>query len=186
VTVTFGNEAVKIAGPRGELSQSVNNRLKVSQEDGHLVVERRANSKQDRAMHGLTRSLLANMVEGVTKGYTKRLELHSSQGDVYRVTKQGENLVFQLGFSHTVEIAPKPGVRFDLETPTRGGQAMITGIVLISGNSKEDVGQQSAEIRSLRPPEPYKGKGIRYTGEYVRRKAGKAGKAGGKGAKGKK
>ena len=186
VSVDLADHKVFVRGPRGEMSQQVHERLQVAAEGNQLLVTRSSDAPSDRALHGLTRSLLANMVTGVTKGYEKRLELHSSQGDVYRVQKQGNNLVFQLGYSHTIEVVPKPGIEFRVETPPRTGTSLISGILVVSGNSKEDVGQQAAEIRSLRRPEPYKGKGIRYTGEYVRRKAGKAGKAGGKGAKGKK
>jgi large subunit ribosomal protein L6 len=186
VGIDINNHHITVKGPRGELSRAYDPRLTVVRENGTLVVARGNDEQEQKALHGLTRSLLANMVEGVTKGYEKRLELHSSQGDVYRVQKQGEKLSLQLGFSHPIEVQPKPGIDFKIEIPARGGAAMITGIVIISGANKEDVGQQAAEIRSLRPPEPYKGKGIRYTGEHVRRKAGKAGKAGGKGAKGKK
>ncbi|HET6383138.1 MAG TPA: 50S ribosomal protein L6 [Armatimonadota bacterium] len=186
VSVALNDHHVTVKGPRGELSREYDPRLTIRQDDGSLIVSRGSEAKQDKALHGLTRTLVANMVQGVTEGYEKRLELHSSQGDVYRVQKQGEQIVLQLGFSHTVEVRPKPGVKFEVEIPPRTGAGQVTGILVISGNDKEEVGQQAAEIRLLRPPEPYKGKGIRYKGEYVRRKAGKAGKAGGKGAKGKK
>ncbi|MDQ2731559.1 MAG: 50S ribosomal protein L6 [Armatimonadota bacterium] len=186
VSVTLNDHSLTIKGPRGEMSRHYDERLGVALEDGSLIVSRSNDEPRQRALHGLTRSLIANMVDGVTKGYEKRLELHSSQGDVYRVQKQGDGIVLQLGFSHSVEVAPKPGIEFRVETPPRTGTSLISGILVVTGNNKEDVGQQAAEIRHLRPPEPYKGKGIRYTGEHVRRKAGKAGKAGGKGAKGKK
>lgn len=186
VSATLNDHHLVIKGPRGEMSRSYDPRLSIEQRDGSLVVARSTEAQQEKAMHGLTRSLVANMVEGVTRGFEKRLELHSSQGDVYRAQKQGENIVLQLGFSHPVEVKPMPGISFNVEVPARTGTSAITGIVVITGNNKEDVGQQAAIIRGLRPPEPYKGKGIRYVGEYVRRKAGKAGKAGAKGGKGKK
>jgi large subunit ribosomal protein L6 len=187
VSVDLAEGSVTVKGPLGQLSRSYDIRLSVAIEDGHVLVRRDNDAPHIRALHGLTRSLLANMVEGVTKGYQKRLELHSSQGDVYRVQKQGDNLVLQLGYSHPIEVTPKVGIEFRVDQPPRTGTSTVSGIVVVSGTNKEDVGQQAAEIRGLRRPEPYKGKGIRYTGERVRRKAGKAGKAGGKGgAKGKK
>lgn len=186
VQIRLSDHTIQVKGPRGELSRPYDARLRVEQQDGTLLVQRNGESKQEKALHGLTRTLLANMVEGVTRGYEKKLEMHSSQGDVYRAQKQGENLVLQLGFSHPVEVQPRPGISFDVTVPARTGAGAVTGIITISGSNKEDVGQQAAEIRSLRPPEPYKGKGIRYEGEFVRRKAGKAGKAGAKGGKGKK
>ena len=186
VSVGLNDHTVTVKGPRGEMKRVYDPRIAIAVEDNILHVSRSSDGPQERALHGLYRSLISNMVDGVTKGFEKRLELHSSQGDVYRVQKQGDKIVLQLGFSHPVEVIPKPGVEFRVDTPPRTGTSLVTGILVVSGNSKEDVGQQAAEIRSLRPPEPYKGKGVRYTGEHVRRKAGKAGKAGGKGAKGKK
>jgi large subunit ribosomal protein L6 len=137
------------------------------QEDGVLRVERPSDAPRHRALHGLTRSLVANMVTGVTSGFTKVLEI---SGVGYRAQLQGETLVLALGFSHPVEVAPPPGISFAVETPTR---------LTVSGPDRELVGQVAAAIRARRKPEPYKGKGIRYAGEQIRRKAGKAGKVGG-------
>ncbi|HEV2128617.1 MAG TPA: 50S ribosomal protein L6 [Thermomicrobiales bacterium] len=167
VTVTIGdNNNVTVEGPKGELSSSFSPRMKISQEDGALTVSRPNDARENRALHGLTRSLLNNMVVGVTEGYTKVLEI---QGVGYRAQMQGKNLVLNVGFSHPVTMEPPEGITFGVEANTR---------VTVSGIDKQAVGEQAAKIRIVRPPEPYKGKGIRYQGEYVRRKAGKAGKAG--------
>ena len=170
--VTFkvekGNKIV-VTGPKGTLEEQVHPALTVAQEDGHILVTRPTDSRDHRAQHGLARSLIANMVTGVTTGFTRRLEVH---GVGYRAEKQGNNLVLQVGKSHPVIYQPEgKGVSFDVDRDGRG--------FLISGIDKCEVGQLAAVIRMERPPEPYKGKGIRYEGEVVRRKAGKAA-AGGK------
>jgi large subunit ribosomal protein L6 len=161
VSVAIAPGRVQVNGPLGELQQQVPQRITVEQRDGELVVTRPTERGEDRALHGLTRSLVANMVEGVTKGFEKRLEI---QGVGYRATLQGINLELNVGYSHSVRIVPRPGIAFEVPTPTQ---------VVVKGIDKQQVGQTAAEIRSVRPPEPYKGKGIRYEGEYVRRKVGK-------------
>jgi large subunit ribosomal protein L6 len=135
--------------------------MRLEQSDGEIVVSRPTERGDDRALHGLTRSLIANMVEGVTKGFEKRLEI---QGVGYRAALRGQSLELSVGFSHPVVIEPRPGITFEVPTPTE---------VLVKGIDKQQVGQTAAEVRAVRPPEPYKGKGIRYQGEYVRRKVGK-------------
>ena len=167
VTVEIQGSHVRVSGPKGELSRSFDPDMAISQEDGRLVVQRPTDSRRHRAMHGLTRALLANMVFGVTEGYSKILDIH---GVGYRAEVQGEKLVMQLGYSHPVEIEPPPGIAFEVE---RGGRA-----ITVLGIDKELVGEVAARVRRQRPPEPYKGKGVRYRGERVRRKAGKAGKVG--------
>ena len=164
ITIDKGND-VTVKGPKGELRSSLSPRMKITQEDGTLVVARPNDARQNRALHGLTRSLLNNMVVGVTDGYTKNLEI---QGVGYRAAMSGKNLVLNVGFSHPVTMVPPEGITFAVEANTR---------VSVSGIDKQMVGEQAAKIRIVRPPEPYKGKGIRYAGEFVRRKAGKAGKA---------
>jgi large subunit ribosomal protein L6 len=159
VTVSPGRVAVK--GPLGELSQEIPQRMTVNREDETLVVTRPTDRGEDRALHGLTRSLLANMVEGVTKGFEKRLEI---QGVGYRAQLKGQDLELLLGFSHPVPYKAPEGIAFDVPQPTQ---------VVVKGIDKQRVGQIAAEIRAVRPPEPYKGKGVRYEGEYVRRKVGK-------------
>jgi len=139
--------------------------MRVEQKDGQLIVTRPSEQPRHRAMHGLTRTLVANMVAGVSMGFSKTLEL---QGVGYRAQMQGQNLVLAIGYSHPVNVPPPPGIEFEVE-----GTSKIT----VKGINREHVGQAAADVRKIRPPEPYKGKGIRYTGEYVRRKAGKAGKA---------
>jgi large subunit ribosomal protein L6 len=156
-----------VTGPKGTLSREVvNPEIQIEQQDGSLVVTRANDEKQQRSMHGLYRTLVANMVTGVSTGFTKTLEI---QGVGYRAQKQGNNLTLSVGFSHPVEVSPPAGITFEVEGNNR---------VLVSGIDKEQVGQVAANIRKIRPPEPYKGKGIRYQGEVVRRKAGKAGKGG--------
>jgi large subunit ribosomal protein L6 len=135
--------------------------MKIEQRDGELVVSRPTERGEDRALHGLTRSLVANMVEGVTKGFEKRLEI---QGVGYRAALRGTALELNVGFSHSVVIQPRAGITFEVPVPTQ---------IVVKGTDKQQVGQTAAEVRSVRPPEPYKGKGIRYEGEYVRRKVGK-------------
>jgi large subunit ribosomal protein L6 len=154
-----GNVTVK--GPLGTLSQRVPQRMAIAQEDGVVTVTRPTERGEDRALHGLTRTLVANMVEGVTKGFEKRLEI---QGVGYRAQLKGFDLELAVGFSHPVTITPREGISFDVPQPTQ---------VIVKGTDKQVVGQTAAEIRKVRPPEPYKGKGIRYEGEHVRRKVGK-------------
>jgi large subunit ribosomal protein L6 len=161
VTVTIEPELVTVKGPKGELSERVNRDIAVEQQDGELVVTRPTDRGEHRALHGLTRSLVANMVEGVTNGYTKALEI---QGVGYRAALKGKNLELALGYSHPVPIEAPEGIEFEVPQPTR---------VVIRGISKQQVGEIAAVIRKQRPPEPYKGKGIRYEGEYVARKVGK-------------
>jgi len=161
VTVTVDPGRVTVHGPNGELRQAVPPRILIAQENGTLTVSRPTERGEDRALHGLTRTLIANMVEGVTKGFEKRLEI---QGVGYRAVLAGSNLELQVGYSHPVRITPREGISFEVPTPTQ---------VVVKGIDKQAVGQTAAEIRKVRPPEPYKGKGIRYAGEFVRRKVGK-------------
>ena len=166
VDITVEPGLVKVTGPKGELAQRIVPQMKVIREDGKLLVQRPSDEQKYRALHGLTRTLIANMVQGVTQGYRKDLEI---QGVGYRAALEGKTLVLSLGFSHPVRVEPEPGITFVLDTPTRIG---------VVGIDKQLVGEQAARIRRVRPPEPYKGKGVRYSGERVRRKAGKAGKVG--------
>ncbi len=161
VEVTIEPELVKVKGPKGELEERVSRAMDVSQEDGEVLVKRPTDRGEHRALHGLTRSLIANMVEGVTNGYEKSLEI---QGVGYRAQLQGSKLVLALGYSHPVEIDAPSGIDFEVPQPTR---------IIVRGISKQAVGEVAAIIRKQRPPEPYKGKGIRYQGEYVARKVGK-------------
>jgi large subunit ribosomal protein L6 len=161
VTVAIEPEVVRVAGPRGELSERVHRDITVAQEDGEILVTRPTDRGEHRALHGLTRSLVANMVEGVTTGYQKVLEI---QGVGYRAQLRGRDLELALGFSHPVSIKAPEGIEFEVPQPTR---------VVVKGISKQLVGEVAAGIRKRRPPEPYKGKGIRYEGEYVARKVGK-------------
>jgi large subunit ribosomal protein L6 len=161
VSVSISPGRVMVNGPLGELSQQVPRRMKVEQEDGSVVVSRPSERGEDRALHGLTRSLIANMVEGVTSGFEKRLEI---QGVGYRAALRGTDLELSVGYSHTVLLKAPAGITFDVPTQTE---------VIVKGIDKQQVGQIAAEVRKVRPPEPYKGKGIRYEGEYVRRKVGK-------------
>ncbi len=165
VEVRIDGPRVVVKGPRGELSRDLVPEITVKQEDGQIVVSRPSDQARHRAMHGLTRTLVANMVAGVSEGFSKTLEM---QGVGYRAQMQGKELVLAIGFSHPVQIPPPPNIEFEVEGTTK---------IIVKGISKEQVGQVAADIRKVRPPEPYKGKGIRYAGEYVRRKAGKAGKA---------
>jgi large subunit ribosomal protein L6 len=153
--------SVTVTGPLGTLSQRVPTRMAIAQEDGVVTVTRPTERGEDRALHGLTRTLVANMVEGVTKGFEKQLEI---QGVGDRALLKGSELVLAVGFSHPVTIKPRDGISFDVPQPTQ---------VIVKGTDKQVVGQTAAEIRKVRPPEPYKGKGIRYQGEHVRRKVGK-------------
>jgi large subunit ribosomal protein L6 len=161
VDVTIERELVKVKGPKGELSERVNRDINVKQENGEILVARPTDRGDHRALHGLTRSLIANMVEGVTNGFEKRLEI---QGVGYRAQLQGTKLVLALGYSHPVEMEAPEGIDFEVPQPTR---------VIVRGISKQAVGEVAANIRKARPPEPYKGKGIRYEGEHVARKVGK-------------
>ena len=161
VTVAIEPEVVHVTGPKGALSERIHRDIAVEQEDGQLLVKRPTNRGEHRALHGLTRSLVANMVEGVTEGFSKTLEI---QGVGYRATLKGKNLELALGYSHPVSIPAPEGIEFEVPQPTR---------VIVKGISKQLVGEIAANIRKQRPPEPYKGKGIRYEGEYVARKVGK-------------
>jgi large subunit ribosomal protein L6 len=168
VTVTLEGPSITVKGPKGQLHRDLHPDMHVEQQDGQILVTRPDEDKFHRQLHGLTRTLVANMVEGVTKGYRKGIEI---TGVGYRAQKVGTKLQLNLGYSHPIEIDPPAGVTFELENPTR---------LAVVGIDKELVGQVAAKVRSTRKPEPYKGKGVRYAGEQIRRKAGKAGKIGGK------
>jgi large subunit ribosomal protein L6 len=161
VTVSIDPGRVMVNGPLGTLQQQVPQRMKVEQENGSITVTRPTERGDDRALHGLTRTLIANMVEGVTKGFEKRLDL---QGVGYRAAMQGADLRLDVGYSHPVVMKAPQGISFEVPVPTE---------IVVKGVDKQQVGQTAAEVRKVRPPEPYKGKGIRYRGEYVRRKVGK-------------
>ncbi len=161
VNVALSPGRVQVNGPLGELSQHVPARIQIEKQDEVLVVTRPTERGEDRALHGLTRTLVANMVEGVTKGFEKRLEI---QGVGYRASLRGADLELNVGYSHPVVMKAPQGITFDVPAPTQ---------VVVKGIDKQQVGQIASEIRRVRPPEPYKGKGIRYEGEYVRRKVGK-------------
>lgn len=161
VTVSLDGQRVSVRGPRGELSHEVHSEIRVSLDEGQVVVTRPSDAPTVRALHGLTRALIANMVTGVAQGFRKSLEI---VGTGYRAELRGSNLVLTVGYSHPVELTPLPGAAFELETPTR---------LHVSGIDKQVVGQQAALIRKVRSPEPYRGKGIRYQGERIRIKAGK-------------
>ena len=161
VTVTVDERVVRVNGPKGELSERIPRDIAVEQDGEQLLVRRPTDRGEHRALHGLTRSLVANMVEGVTAGYTKTLEI---QGVGYRAQKRGSDLELSLGYSHTVPVKAPDGIEFDVPSPTR---------IVVKGISKQLVGEVAANIRKQRPPEPYKGKGIRYEGEYDARKVGK-------------
>ncbi|MGC8786264.1 MAG: 50S ribosomal protein L6 [Anaerolineae bacterium] len=169
VQVTIQGHSVTVKGPKGELSRGFDPRINIELQDGKLVVTRANDQPKVRALHGLTRALLANMVEGVSTGFRKSLEI---VGVGYRAEVQGRDLVLQVGFSHPVRYTPPQGITLTVEQGNR--------IIHVDGIDKELVGEVAAQIRAVRKPEPYKGKGIRYLGEYVRQKAGKAGKAGAK------
>ena len=164
VDVKIDGSTVTVKGPKGELTRTVHNNMQVAMEDGAIVVTRPDDSNLNKSLHGLTRTLLHNMVVGVTEGFKKELEVN---GVGYRVAKQGKDLVMNLGFSHQVVMSEIPGISIEVPNPNK---------IIISGPDKQKVGQFAAEVREKRPPEPYKGKGIRYTGEVVRHKEGKAGK----------
>ena len=161
VSVSISPGRVMVNGPLGELTQAVPQRMTIEQAEGTLTVTRPTDRGDDRALHGLTRTLVANMVEGVTRGFEKRLEI---QGVGYRAALRGTALELNVGYSHSVVKEPPDGIAFDVPTQTE---------IVVKGIDKQQVGQVAAEIRKVRPPEPYKGKGIRYQGEYVRRKVGK-------------
>jgi large subunit ribosomal protein L6 len=164
VDIKVDGTQVTVKGSKGELSRHFTDRVSFSIEDGVVTVDREDDTRESRALHGLSRALLANMVHGVTEGFTKVLEI---QGVGYRASLKGSDLELLVGFSHPVDVKAPKGITFEVPEPTR---------IVVSGIDKEQVGQVAADIRKVRPPEPYKGKGIRYAGEYVRRKAGKAGK----------
>lgn len=167
VSVQINKTSVTVNGPKGQLFQDFSPEMTIRQDNGSLIVERPSDLRHHRALHGLTRSLLANMVTGVSEGYRKTLEI---QGVGYQAALQGKNLQLRLGHSHKIVVEPPTDIVFDVPKDSRGS------IIHVDGIDKQVVGQIAAEIRGWRPPEPYKGKGVRYLGEYVRRKAGKAGK----------
>ncbi len=168
VTVTIEKSRVKVTGPKGELSRAINPEMSVTQQDNTLMVTRPSDDREHRSQHGLARSLIDNMVTGVSNGFEKQLEI---VGVGYRAEKSGEKLVIRVGYSHTVEVEPLPGITFSVEGNNR---------IKVSGIDKEVVGEMAARIRKIRPPDAYKGKGIRYAGEVVHLKPGKAGKVVGK------
>ncbi len=164
VNVTVDGQSVTVKGPKGELSHVVAEPIRVEQGDAQLEVKRPDDERRSRSLHGLTRTLISNMVLGVTEGYEKKMEIH---GTGYRVVAKGSTLEFALGYSHPITVEPPAGITFTVETPTRFS---------IAGIDKQLVGEVAANIRKLRKPDPYKAKGIRYAGEHIRRKVGKAGK----------
>ena len=164
VEVKIDGSTVTVKGPKGELTQTFTEVVAISQEDGALIVTRPDDSRTARSLHGLTRTLLANMVTGVSEGFAKNLEI---VGVGYRAAMKGSNLELQLGFSHPITVVAEPGITFEVPAPTR---------ITVRGINKQQVGQVAADIRKWRKPEPYKGKGVRYEGEHVRRKLGKAAK----------
>ena len=166
VTVTIEDNHVTVKGPKGELTRQINKNMKLTMDNGVITVERPDDEKESRSLHGLSRTLINNMIIGVTQGFSKTLEIN---GVGYRAAKQGQNINFTLGFSHPVVKEPPAGITFEVPAPNK---------IVVSGADKEVVGAVAADIRTLRPPEPYKGKGIRYEGEHIRRKIGKAGAKG--------
>jgi large subunit ribosomal protein L6 len=168
VTISVEDRTVRVTGPKGELAQPLVGAIEVEQQDSVLEVRRTSEEKFDRALHGLTRTLINNMVVGVTSGFRKDLEI---AGVGYRAALDGRNLVLTVGYSHPVRMQPPEGITYIVDSPTR---------VAVQGIDKQLVGEEAAKIRAVRKPEPYKGKGIRYANEIIRRKAGKAGKAGGR------
>lgn len=163
VEVKLNGNEISVKGPKGTLNRSLHGDMNIAVEEGQIVVTRPSDVKQHRALHGLTRALIANMVNGVTKGYEKSLDL---VGVGYRAAKQGKNLVLTVGYSHPVEIDPGDGLEIEVPAPNK---------IIVKGIDKEKVGMLAANIRAVREPEPYKGKGIKYTDEFIRRKVGKAG-----------
>lgn len=166
VEVKMDGNTVTVKGPKGTLSRTVHQNMKVEISDAEIIVSRPDDNKENRSLHGLTRTLIANMVEGVTNGFSKELEVN---GVGYRAQKQGNDLVLTIGYSHSVVMTAPEGFSIDVPAPNK---------IIISGADKQKVGQLAAEIREKRPPEPYKGKGIKYATEHIRRKEGKAGKGG--------
>lgn len=166
VDVNFNNGVVTVKGPKGSLTQKVNPNISVTIEENIVTVARPNDNKENRALHGLTRTLISNMIEGVTKGFSKQLDVN---GVGYRVQKQGKNLVMNLGYSHQVIVSDTDDITIEAPSPNK---------IIVNGIDKQKVGQFAAEIREKRPPEPYKGKGIKYVDEVIRRKEGKAGKGG--------
>lgn len=166
VQIEVNGNSVRVKGPKGELNREIHPDMKVVVEDKQVLVERPSDEKKHRSLHGLTRTLVSNMVEGVTHGFSKALEIN---GVGYRAAKQGQNLVLTIGYSHPVELQPLNGIEFEVPVPTR---------IIVRGIDKQAVGQMAAQVRDVRSPEPYKAKGIKYEKEVIRRKAGKAGKAG--------
>ena len=164
VEVKVNGSEVTVKGPKGELKNTFNSKISIAVEGNEIIVTRPSDDEEYRSLHGLTRTLIANMVEGVTKGFSKELEVN---GVGYRAVKQGKNLVMNLGFSHQVTVEEVPGITIDVPSANK---------VVISGADKQQVGQFAAEVRAKRPPEPYKGKGIKYADEHIRRKEGKAAK----------
>jgi large subunit ribosomal protein L6 len=178
VTITAEEDGrITVKGPKGTLTRQLSPDMKITQNDGHLLVERPTDSDRHRALHGLTRTLVANMVQGVSVGYQKVLNV---TGVGFRATVTGRKLTLNVGYSHPVDIEPREGITFSTVVDPATRMPVIT----VTGIDKQMVGQQAAEVRKVRKPEPYKGKGIRYSDEVVRRKAGKSGKAGAKGGKG--
>ena len=166
VEVKLDGNVISVKGPKGQLTKELHPDMIIEQADGAILVKRPSDEKKHRSLHGLTRTLIANMVHGVTEGFSRNLEI---VGVGYRAAKQGTKLVLSLGYSHPIEVEPAPGIEIDVPTPTK---------ITVRGIDKELVGQTAANIRDSRRPEPYLGKGIRYEGERIRRKAGKAGRAG--------
>ncbi|GAA0137968.1 50S ribosomal protein L6 [Paenibacillus sp. YSY-4.3] len=164
VDITLDNNVITVKGPKGSLTRELHKDMKVTVENNEITVERPSDHKTHRSLHGTTRSVVSNMVSGVTEGFTRNLEL---VGVGYRASKSGEKLVLNVGYSHPVEITPEPGITFEVPANTK---------IIVSGINKERVGEYAAKIRSVREPEPYKGKGIKYEGERIIRKEGKAGK----------
>ncbi|GAA4120033.1 50S ribosomal protein L6 [Knoellia locipacati] len=164
VEINVEGQTVKVKGPKGELAHTVAQPITVEKSDGEVQVSRPNDERESRSLHGLTRSLINNMVLGVTEGYVKKLEIH---GTGYRVQNKGGSLEFALGYSHSITVEPPQGITFTVENPTR---------FQVEGIDKQLVGEVAANIRKLRKPDPYKGKGVRYAGEHIRRKVGKAGK----------
>ena len=167
VQVDLKGNAVKVKGPKGELEREFPVAIAIALQGGQVVVSRASDEPSTRALHGMTRAMINNMVVGVSAGFSKTLQV---EGVGYRAEKKGKDLVLSLGYSHPVPVAPPPGIEFVVDEKAK--------TITVSGYDKEQVGQVTADLRALRPPEPYKGKGLRYLGEYVRRKAGKAGKVG--------
>jgi large subunit ribosomal protein L6 len=167
VHVAIRGSEVTVKGPKGEVSRTFHKDMSISLEDNQIIVTRPTDHRLHRSLHGLTRALLSNMVQGVHEGFSKKLEI---QGVGYRAQQEGDKLILHVGYSHPVQITPPPGITLEVEKGYRD--------IVVRGVDKELVGRMAAEIRAVRKPEPYKGKGIRYAGEYVRRKAGKAGKIG--------